>query len=104
MQTLQSCQLKKLGVVTRKCSIKKVFLKNPPNSPEITSAEVSFFNKVVGLKLQFYFEFKQSLRYSCFRVSLSKVLDRPILKNIYEQPLKFSKKQIFASQILQQKK
>ena len=42
MQTLQSSQLKKLGVVARKCSIKKVFLKNRPNSLKITSAEVSF--------------------------------------------------------------
>ena len=36
MQTLQSSQLKKLGAVARKCSIKKVFLKNPPNSLEVS--------------------------------------------------------------------
>ena len=37
--------------VARRCSVKKVFLEISQNSPENTSARVSFFNKVTGLRL-----------------------------------------------------
>ena len=58
--------------VTKRCSVKKVFLYITKNSSESTCARVSFFYKVAGLRSATLL--KKRLWHSCFPVKCAKLL------------------------------
>ena len=57
-------------VVSRRCSVKKMFLKISQNSQENTCARVSFLIKIQALGLQLYQ--KERLRRKCFPANFAK--------------------------------
>ena len=66
-------QLPVSEAVVQRCTLEKAFLEISQNSQENTCARVSFFNKVAGLGLQFYFK-KETLAqvFSCEFCKISK--------------------------------
>ena len=65
--------------VSRRCSLKKLFLKILQNSQENATAGVSFFSKVSGLRPTTLLE--KRIRHKCFPVNFAKFLRALILQN-----------------------
>ena len=68
---------------TRGVFCEKVFLEISQNSQENTSASVSFFNKVAGLRPATLL--KKRLWHRCFPVNLAKLLRTPFSQTTYER-------------------
>ena len=65
--------------VSRRCSIKKVFLEISQNSQENTCTRVSFFNKVAGLRPVTLL--KERVWHRCFPVNFAKFVEHLFLQN-----------------------